>query len=138
MVFSAMHFNESLPIWTYRGFFQRIVLATERLWSYAHGWEPTSHIRDFGHFYAPMVRLICPLIGFAVFWMVSRSRAGVHTWKPIGIALLATLAPDFIALAPFYALGLQEQWVQVIRTLLIVSLMVWSHPRPGRRPARLN
>lgn len=125
-VFSGMYMNGPLPISTYQGFFQHMLLATERLWSYAHGWQPMSHIHDFGRFYAQTVHLICPLIGFALFWIVSRHKVGINFWKPIGIALLLTIPPSFIALAPFYALGLKEPWVEVVRTLLIVLLMVWS------------
>lgn len=31
LVLSAMDLNESLPIWTYQGFFQHLPLATDRL-----------------------------------------------------------------------------------------------------------
>jgi len=119
MVVSAMNLNGPLPISTYQGFFQHVLLATERLWSYAHGWQPMSHIDDFGRFYAHTVHLICPLIGFALFWIVSRHKVGIKFWKPIGIALLLTVPPSFRM--PNY-----EEWVEVVRTLLIVLLMVWS------------
>jgi hypothetical protein len=122
MVSSGMNLNEPLPISTYQGFFQRVLLATERLWSYAHGWQPMSHIDEFGRFYAHTVHLICPLIGFALFWIVSRHKVGIQSWRPIGIALLLTVPPTFSDLAPDYAIP----WVEVVRTLLIVLLMVWS------------
>jgi hypothetical protein len=122
VVFSAVNLNEPLPISTYQGFFQHILLATERLWSYAHGWQPMSHIHDFGRFYAPAVHLICPLIGFALFWVISRHKVGINFWKPLAIALLLTIPSSFIALAPRYALP----WVEVARTVLIVLSMVWS------------
>ena len=122
MVFSGMYLNELLPISTYQGFFQRMLLATERLWSYAHGWQPMSHIRDFGGFYAQTVHLICPLIGFALFWIVSRHKVGINFWKPIGIALLLSIPPSFSDLASRYA----TPWVEVVRTILIVLLMGWS------------
>jgi hypothetical protein len=138
MVFSAVNLNEHLPISTYRGFFQYMLLATERLWSYAHGWQPMSHIRDFGHFYAPTIQLICPLIGFALFWILSRHNVGIEVWKPLAIVLLPAIAPGFSDLAPGYAIP----WVEVARTILIVLLMVWSvgaigisnlRPRPPKR-----
>jgi hypothetical protein len=122
MVFSAMYLNELLPISTYQGFFQRMLFATERLWSYVHGWQPMSHIRDFGGFYAHTVHLICPLIGFALFWILSRHKVGINVWKPIAIALLLTIPSTFTALAPSYAIP----WVEVARTILIVLLLVWS------------
>ena len=98
MVFSGMYLNELLPVSTYQGFFQRMLFAAERLWSYAHGWQPMSHIRDFGGFYAQTVHLICPLIGFALFWIVSRHKVGIKVWKPLAIALLLTIPPSFSGL----------------------------------------
>ena len=87
LVSSAMYFKEEpLPIAAYQGFFQQILLATERLWSRAHGWQPLSHIQDFGHFYAPLVQLVGPLVGFALFWIMSRHKVGVDLWNPVGIA----------------------------------------------------
>jgi hypothetical protein len=122
MVFSGVNLNEPLPISTYQGFFQHMLLATERLWSYAHGWQPMSHIRDFGHFYAPTIHVICPLIGFALFWIISQHKVGINFWKPLAIALLLTMPPSFSDLASRNAIP----WVEVARTALIVSLMVWS------------
>ena len=122
MVFSAMYLNELLPISTYQGLFQHMLFATERLWSYAHGWQPMSHIRDFGGFYAQTVHLICPLIGFALFWIVSRHKVGITIWKPLAIALLLSIPPSFSNLAPGYAIP----WAEAARTVLIVLLMVWS------------
>ncbi|MGA3017540.1 MAG: hypothetical protein ABSF62_10515 [Bryobacteraceae bacterium] len=125
MVFSGMNLNGPLPISTYQGFFQHMLLTTERLWSHAHGWQPMCHIDDFGRFYAQTVHLICPLIGFALFWIISRHKVGINFWKPMAIALLLSIPPGFIALAPLYA-WVSKTWVEVARTLLIVSLMLWS------------
>jgi hypothetical protein len=132
MVFSAVNLNDSLPISTYQGFFQHMVLATERLWSYAHGWQPMSHIHDFGRFYAPTVHLICPLIGFALFWIASRRKVGINFWKPLAIAVLLTIPPSFSDLVHRYGVP----WVEVARTILIVLLMVWSVEDPANRKLR--
>jgi hypothetical protein len=109
MVSSAVNFNGPVP--------------TERLWSYAQGWLPMSHIRAFGGFYAPVVHLLCPLIGFAVFWVLSRHEGGISFWTPMAIALLFTMPPS-----------VSDPWVVTARTILIVLLMVW---RSRRDPARL-
>jgi hypothetical protein len=122
MVFSGMYANEVLPVSTYQGLFQRMAFAAERLWSYAHGWQPMSHIRDFGGFYAQTVHLICPLIGFALFWIVSRHNVGTKVWKPLAIALLLTIPPTFSNLVSVDA----TPWVEAARTVIIVLLMVWS------------
>ena len=106
----------------YQGFFQQIVIAAERSWSYAHGWQPMSHMRDFGGFFAPMVHLICPMIGFLLFWMLSRYKVGAKVWKPLAIALLLDVPPSVGDLASRYAIP----WVEVARTILVVLLMVWS------------
>jgi hypothetical protein len=122
LVFSAVNFNEPLPISMYHGLFRHLLLAAERLWSYFHGWQPMSHIHDFGRFYAPTVQLICPLIGFVLFWIISRHKLGTDIWKPVAIALLLTIPSGYIDLVPGYALP----WVEMARTILIVLLMVWS------------
>jgi hypothetical protein len=122
MVLSAVNLNEPLPVSTYQGFFRCLSLAAERLWSSAHGWQSMSHIRDFGHFYAPAIQLICPLTGFALFWIISRQKVGIHSWKPMAVALLLTLPPGFSDLTSRYA----TPWVEVARTALVFSLMVWS------------
>jgi hypothetical protein len=122
VVLSAVSFNEPLPISTYQGFFWHIVSAVERLWSYVHGWQSMSHVRDFGWFFAPTSQVICPLIGFALFWTISRYTVGRNLWKPVAIALLAAIPSGYIDLVPGHALP----WIEAARTMLIVLLMVWS------------
>ncbi len=136
LVFSAMYLDGSLPVSTYHGFFQYFLLGVERLWSYGHGWEPMSHIRDFGWFYAPVVQFLCPVIGFALFWLLSRHKVGPRIWKPTAIAVLLAVPSAYIGLVPGSALP----WVEMARTLVVLLLMVYSvgalHiPRP-RFPKR--
>ena len=78
-----------------------------------------SHIRDFGGFYAQTVHLICPLIGFALFWILSRYKVGTKVWMPLTIALLLDVSPvlSTLTFGPFS---------EAARTVLIVLLMVWS------------
>jgi CDP-diglyceride synthetase len=134
MVYSAMNFSGPLPVSTYQGFFQQIMLVTERLWSYAHGWQPLSHIRDFGHFYAPVVQLICPLIGFTIFWILSRRRLSLAFWPALTIAFLLAVPLGFVL--PVSGPGLP--WLEVARTLFLVLLMVWSAERFGSLRGRLR
>jgi len=122
MVFSAVNFNDPLPVPPYQGFFRHLVLATERVWSYTHGWPPLSHIRDFGPFYAPAVELGCPLLGFALFRMLSREKVGTNVWKPLAIAALLSMAPDVLSGASAAALP----WWEAARTAAIVFAMAWS------------
>jgi len=122
MVFSAVNLNDALSAPGYQRFFQAIVLATERLWSYAHGWPPMSHIRDFGQFYAPLIHLICPLIGFGLFRILSRHKVGTDVWKPLTLVLLLTVPSKFLTLAAPSAVP----WLEAARTMVIVWAMVWS------------
>ena len=122
MVFSGINLNEPLPIWSYQGFFQNMLLTTERLWSYAHGWESMSHIGDFGKFYAVAVQLICPILAFALFWSLSRVKIGINAWKPMSIALVLAFPTAYIFLAPT---GTQP-WLEALRTVAVFLLMVWS------------
>jgi hypothetical protein len=133
MVFSGMNWNELSPVSTYQGFFQHVLLATERLWSYAHGWPPMSHIRDFGGFYAPMVRLICPLTGFVLFWTISRRKVGIHFWKPLAMALLLIIPPGLREVSPA-----ATPWIEAARAALIVWLMVWTVGYGTGRSAELR
>ena len=115
VVLSAMNFNQPLPVSSYQGFFRHMVSAAERLWSWAHGWQSMSHIRDFGVFFAPTVQVICPLIGFALFWILSGHKVGIKCWKPLAIALLLGIPS-----------GYASPWIEGGRTILVVLLMVWS------------
>jgi hypothetical protein len=127
MVFSGMYLDEHLPTSTYQGYFQQFALAVERLWSYAHGWQPMSHIRDFGPFYAQTVHLVCPLFGFVLFGIISRQQVVTKLWRPVGIALLLSLITPASALeAPLYVVGLNQPWVAVARTLITLAVMLWS------------
>lgn len=112
LVVSAVNFNDSLAV----PFFRQILIATEWLWSHAHGWEPMSHIRDFGTFYAPFVELTCPLAGFAFFCLLSGHRVRRNCWKPLSIALLSLA---FVPTSSFPS-------VEAARTVGVLLLMVSS------------
>jgi hypothetical protein len=126
MVYSALDLSEGLPISTYKGFFQHVLCAIERMWSYVHGWQSMSHIQNFGWFYAGTVHILCPLIGFALFWMISRYNVGRNIWKPLAIALIMVTPLQLVMLKPLLALGVGESVAETIRTLLLVLAMVWS------------
>lgn len=122
MVFSAVYFDGPLPASTYQEFFQQILVATEWAWSHAHGWAPMSHIRDFGHFYAPAIQLVCPLIGFGLYWWMSGKKVGRQVWKPLAIAGLLVAPPSLSDLVG----GVGTPWAEGARTIAIVLFMVWS------------
>jgi hypothetical protein len=113
MIFSGLQFHNGQAVSGYQGFFQQVLLGVERLWSFTHGWQPLSHLRDFAGFYAGVVHVLCPLLGFGLFRMVSRSRFGADLWKPLSIALLCALVPTASSV-----------WVEVARTVLILLAMV--------------
>jgi len=130
-VWSGLNLNQA-PLSPYQGFFQQLSLAMERLWSYAHGWPPMSHIRDFGQFYAPVVQLTAPLIGFALFWILSRHKLGLCLWKPVAMAWVLTIPSGYIAVVPYHALP----WVEMLRTIVIIVLWtVWLSGGLRRRGA---
>jgi hypothetical protein len=125
MVFSGVHFDDSPPVSSYQSVFRSILLAVERLWSGWHGWQPLSHIRDFAGFYTGLVHVICPLLGFGLFWMVSRTRFGFSLWKPLAIALICAAVPA----SPLV-------WVEAARTTVILLLMLYlSAPTSQPSPA---
>ena len=113
-VYSGFYFNEYDPSSSYQGFFRQVLLATERLWSFANGWQPLSHFQDFGQFVAPAVHLVYPLIGFALFLALARHRPGSNIWKPAVVLVLLMTLPN------------TTPWVEALRSVLAVGLMAWS------------
>ena len=126
MVYCALDLSDGSSISTYKGFFEHILFAIERLWSYVHGWQSMSHIRDFGGFYALTVQLLCPLIGFAIFWTISGYNVGRNIWKPMAIALILATPLQLVIFKPFLTLGLGLSGAETARTLLLVLAMVRS------------
>ena len=127
-VSSGMHFESSklMPPYTYQGFFARALTSIWRLWGYAHGWMPMSHVEEFGRFYASLVLLTCPLIGFGVFWFVSRQEAGRQFWKPLAVAIaFATPVQQFMRQG-FLALGMDEPAAEATRAVVVLLLMIFS------------
>jgi hypothetical protein len=96
------------------------------LWSNVHGWPSLSHIDEFGIFYARAVRFICPVIGFALFLILSRHNTGWNIWKPMMIASLLLTPLQMLALNPLSLLGLGTAVAESARTLVVVLLMAWS------------
>jgi hypothetical protein len=78
-----------------------------------------THIDDFGRFYARTVELICPAIGFALFWMLARRKVALHLWKPVALVTIA-------AILPLGAWMKAEPWSEIGRTLFVVLAMMWS------------
>ena len=78
-----------------------------------------THIDQFGRFYAHTVELICPAMGFALFWMLARRKVAALLWRPLAMVTVA-------ALLPVGRLGLVEPWFEVARTLVVITAMMWS------------
>src|SRR5580704_7218959 len=109
-VSSGLHLESSklMPPYTYQGLFARALMSVWRLWDHTHGWMPMSHVEEFGRFYAGLVLLTCPLIGFGIFCFVSRQHVSGQFWKPLAVAIVfATPAQQFMRQG-FLALGLDE------------------------------
>src|SRR5690242_1085291 len=83
LVYSAVYLDRPFPTGSYYGFCRNVLLLFEWMWSKAHGWPPLSHIEIFGRFYANVIPIVCPLIGFLVFRLVSRRGFDSSLWKPL-------------------------------------------------------
>lgn len=85
-----------------------------------------SHVEEFGGFYAYLVLLTCPLIGFAVFWVVSRPEVGWQFWKPFAVAIaFAPPAQQFMRHG-FLALGMDEPAAEAARAVVVLLLIIFS------------
>lgn len=125
-IYAAIDLSTLRPMSTYRGLFQHMLLAVEHLWSTAHGWAPLTHFDAFAMFYARAVHLLCPLIGFGVFWLISRHRIGWSIWKPLAIAVAFTTPLYALLYSPLKLLGLHVEWAGSGRVIVVFLLMVWS------------
>jgi Na+-transporting methylmalonyl-CoA/oxaloacetate decarboxylase beta subunit len=88
--------------------------------------QPFTHADEFGRFYAAFVFLLCPLIGFAIFWLGSKHRIGGQLWKPLAIATIFATPLERLMRSGFSTIGLDMLWGEVIRTALVLLLMIWS------------
>lgn len=122
---------------TYQGAFEQALLALWRLWSHAHGWEPLmdgrhlSHVEEYGRFVAPVVLVGWPLLGFAVFWLMSRCALGRHWWRPLAIVIAVPLGEVFHM--AFRSVGLDEPVAEAARSAVVFLLMVASIGAVGFR-----
>src|SRR6267154_5019886 len=92
LVYSGIHLDthQPMPLFTYQGFFEHILLASWRFWNSVHGWAPLRHAGDFGNVLALGTFLTCPLLGFMVFWLAARLPLDRAWWKPFAIAIAFT------------------------------------------------
>ncbi|MBS1857258.1 MAG: hypothetical protein JST11_17955 [Acidobacteria bacterium] len=120
LVYSALDLNTRWPNDTYYGFCRNVLLAIESMWSRAHGWPPFSHIEIFGGFYANVIHIACPLIGFLAFRLLSRDRIGWTLWKPL--LIVSAGCP----LNTWFYPAIWEPWSEMMWAFLIFGLMAWS------------
>jgi len=151
LVSAAVDLSRALPFWSYKGLGLHVLLVVEWLWSKAHGWPSFSHLDDFGRWYAYAVRIGCPLLGFLVFWLISRCQIGWDLWKPLLIASvcgpLSTLTCDLFSRDISRFVGrvtnadsypaIWEPWWEMLAAVLVFALMVWSVGAFAAAPEKL-
>jgi hypothetical protein len=131
-----------MPVGTYQGFFAGVLVKTWNTWSRAHGLEPMSilsasmethsvngirRVEQFSRFYSRSVFLICPLLGFGLFWLASRRKIGLQVWKPLAIAILfSTPLQALISDVVFRSLGVSRPMAEAGRAMVVLLLMMWS------------
>jgi hypothetical protein len=127
MTRSTQNLADLLPASTYLGFFQHLALAIDRAWSHAQGYPTWSHAQQFGQFYRETVNVLCPLVGFALFWIASRYRIGIDAWRAIMIFLALTFTPLAVITPETVLLwGISFSYSEAIHAGITVMLMVWS------------
>src|SRR5579862_9894045 len=118
LVNTATHITVPLSELRTQGIFAGILADTWDAWSDVRGVPPFTHADEFGRFYAAFVFLLCPLIGFAIFWLGSKHRIGGQLWKPLAIATIFATPLERLMRSGFSTIGLDMLWGEVIRTAL--------------------
>jgi hypothetical protein len=128
LVYSGINLdtNKPMPLSTYQGFFEHILLASWRFWNSAHAGERLSNASEFGQFLAISTFLTCPLLGFVVFWLAARLPLGRAWWKPFAIAIAFTTPLQQIPSVIFQSTGMDAAQAEAARALLVFLLMAWS------------
>jgi hypothetical protein len=131
-----------MPVATYQGFFAGVLVKTWNAWSKVQGLEPMSiltasmesqsvngirRVEQFSRFYSRSVFLICPLLGFGLFWLGTRQKIGLQVWKPLAIAILfSTPLGALISDVVFRSLGMSKPLAEAGRAMVVLLLMMWS------------
>jgi hypothetical protein len=128
LVYAGIHLDphHPMPVLTYRGSFEHILLASWRFWNSVHGWEPLSHAGDFGKILALATLLTCPLLGFLVFWLTSGLELGWARWKPLAIAIASTTPLQQVLSGAFRSTSIDAAQAEAARALVVFLLMVAS------------
>ena len=128
LVYSGINLNVSklMPTATYQGFFERMLVAAWAVWAQLRGFEPMSHLEEFGRFYAYLVILSCPLIGFGIFCLGSRQKISEQWWKPFAIAILFTAPLGDLISQSFWISGLDRPVAEAARATIVLLLMIGS------------
>ncbi len=128
LVYSGIQLDPSkpLPLSTYAGLFERILLSVWRAWNALHGWQPMSHADEFGRFLALATFLLCPLLGFLAFWLASRLTLPGTWWKPLAIAIAFATPLQLVLSGAFRSIGMDTAQAEAARALVVFLLMAWS------------
>lgn len=124
-VFAGMYLERELPPDSYQGIFQNLVLALFRGWNQATGTPPLSHAAEFGRVFTPAIVLLLPLLGFAVFWLLSRQRITGRIWMPLAIVVMAMPLSKLI----------QSEWYEAARSGFVLLIMIATWCRRQPRPS---
>lgn len=83
-----------------------------------------SHVEEYGRFLARLVLMGWPVLGFVVFWLLSRCEVGRRWWKPLLIVIALPLG-DVLHMG-FRSAGLDEPLAEAVRSALVFLLMAAS------------
>lgn len=83
-----------------------------------------THVEEYGRFLARLVLMGWPVLGFVVFWLLSRCEVGPRWWKPLVIVTALPLG-EALHMA-FRSAGLDEPLAEAVRSALVFLLMAAS------------
>ena len=94
-------------------------------WAAFRGFEPLTHVQEFGSFYLQCLWLLGPVVSFGIFALISRQRSGRWLLGPLSVAGFLAILPEAWRLTRLF-LVFGVAGAEAARCVLVVVLMIGS------------
>lgn len=122
---ASTHPSDELHVRSSSTLFADLVMMSWDEWATVRGFEPLTHVEQFGTFYLHCLWLFGPLVSFGIFTLISKRTIWRGLWWPLSIAGMLTIVPHAWLLTRFF-LVLGVAGAEAARCMVVVALMIWG------------